>query len=274
MALATRLQQQQQEKTGNFGKPLIISLPKNLNISTTGTPQVMSKGNVKEATVRKPVSSPLKSQAGNPVQTEKACEPQQSSAVPIKLEIVPPDTVELEQVPVPSPVLEEVETIAVEPDIPENVPDNNELCPEEERRNHFLKSGLLKGSARTTPMPLLCSRKRERPRRPSSGLEDAMLESPKGSSMAPHSTASSQQTLNHAALPLDADDEMFINEDSESHQSNPPVWLSIMQEDENGEFSSAGADGNDDDLLLDPSRLAAQLASIHRQAASQYSFSS
>jgi hypothetical protein len=41
-------------------------------------------------------------------------------------------------------------------------------------------------------------------------------------------------------------------------------------EEENSRFS-AGADNDDD--LLDPSRLAAQLASI-RQAASQYSFSS
>ncbi len=45
------------------------------------------------------------------------------------------------------------------------------------------------------------------------------------------------------------------------------VWLSIMEED--GHLT----DQVDDDDLLDPTRLAAQLASI-RQAASRFSFSS
>ncbi|KAI9554322.1 hypothetical protein GHT06_019594 [Daphnia sinensis] len=143
---------------------------------------------------------------------------------------------------------------------------------------HFFKSGQLKGSARTTPMTILCQRKR----RKSVTLEEAEEEDCQINAVAlasMHSRSAQiqgqqhhQPTLNNAAPPLDADDDMFVNEESVSCQgnNNPPVWLSIMEE-ENSQFSAGAADNDDD--LLDPSRLAAQLASI-RQAASQYSFSS
>ncbi|XP_059351348.1 GA-binding protein subunit beta-1-like isoform X2 [Daphnia carinata] len=142
---------------------------------------------------------------------------------------------------------------------------------------HFFKSGQLKGSARTTPMTILCQRKR----RKSVTLEEAEEEDCSTNAVAlalTHSRSAQTQgqqhhqpTLNNAAPPLDAEDDMFVNEESESsHGNNPPVWLSIMEE-ENSQFSAGAADNDDD--LLDPSRLAAQLASI-RQAASQYSFSS
>lgn len=143
---------------------------------------------------------------------------------------------------------------------------------------HFFKSGQLKGSARTTPITILCQRKR----RKSVTLEEADEEDcpTNAVALAPmHSRSAQTQgqqhhqpTLNNAAPPLDADDDMFVNDESESchGNNNPPVWLSIMEE-ENSQFSAGAADNDDD--LLDPSRLAAQLASI-RQAASQYSFSS
>jgi hypothetical protein len=128
-------------------------------------------------------------------------------------------------------------------------------------------------------MTILCERKR----RKSVTLEEVEEEFPSEAVMVAsihsksiHSQVQQphqhQPTLNNAAPPLDADDDMFINDESESchGNNNPPVWLSIMEE-ENSRFSAGAADNDDD--LLDPSRLAAQLASI-RQAASQYSFSS
>lgn len=147
----------------------------------------------------------------------------------------------------------------------------------DDRKIHFFKSGQLKGSARTTPMTILCQRKRKK----SVTLkeeEDCSEEAVSLASIHSRSTKlqgqqQHQPTLNNAAPPLDADDDMsFVNDDSEPCHSNnnPPVWLSIMEE-ENSQFSAGAADNDDD--LLDPSRLAAQLASI-RQAASQYSFSS
>jgi len=111
----------------------------------------------------------------------------------------------------------------------------------DDSKDHFFKSGLLKGSARTTPMTLLCRRVKA----------------------ASKSTLPSTSTVNDDSFSLDNCPDLF-NEESESSKS---VWLSIMEE-ENSQFTT-----NDDDDLLDPTRLAAQLASI-RQAASQYSFSS
>ena len=269
MALATRLQQ---EKTGATGKPLIISLPKNLNISTApAASRAVPNGRSQPVGVQRP-TCPTKTDPGNPLdkRLDQSCGSNEeessssSTASPAKMEILPSDPLIMNPDAVPAPVLHE---ITIEPiSVTESIPmeeDNNDC----ERRNHFLKSGLLKGSARTTPMPLLCLEKKERTRQNSCGMNDDAEDDLR-------TEVSCQPTLNNAALPLDADDEMFVNEDSESQ---PPVWLSIMQDEENGQFSSAagaGADDNDDDLLLDPSKLAAQLASIHRQAASQYSFSS
>ena len=144
----------------------------------------------------------------------------------------------------------------------------------DDRKNHFFKSGQLKGSARTTPMTILCQRKK----RKSATLEEEEFPSEMVMSSI-HSRSKQlqvqqhqqhQPTLNNAAPPLDAEDDMFINDESCHGNNNPPVWLSIMEE-ENSQFSAGAADNDDD--LLDPSRLAAQLASI-RQVASQYSFSS
>jgi len=120
-------------------------------------------------------------------------------------------------------------------------------------KTHFFKSGVLKGSARTTPMTVLCRNKAKAtpppPPPPTLNLN--------------HSTSPSMNNV----LSLDHCPDLFNEESDSSHGGNPPVWLSIMEE-ENSEFTSTT---NDEDLL-DPARLAAQLASI-RQAASQYSFS-
>lgn len=136
-----------------------------------------------------------------------------------------------------------------------------------DKKAYFLKSGLLKGSARTTPMTLLWKRKRKHP-----SFDDEPLDTEVTASVAMTPVEADcqpdvlrhQPTLNNAAVPHD--DDMFINDESGSgHGHNPPVWLSIMDDNQ---YSA----DNDDDLL-DPTKLAAQLASI-RQAASQYSFSS
>lgn len=286
LALASRLQQQQQIK-GNGSKPLIISLPKNVTLPIP-TQKLQVNGNSK--TLMQEDSSSSVAKISSPV--EIASVPVET--VPeVQLETTPSQEETSENL-IPNGVVEytltgcddsvvQVEMSMTTSCSSSSQTDANDTCDtNNERRNHFLKSGLLKGSARTTPMPLLCLRKRAKYRHPSfsGSTGDADTEGVSGNSR--HFLGNSHPTLNNAALPLDADDEMFINEDSESHPgdggvNNPPVWLSIMeQEDENGHFSvgGAGANDNDDDLLLDPSRLAAQLASIHRQAASQYSFSS
>lgn len=285
LALASRLQQQQQIK-GNGSKPLIISLPKNVSLPIP-TQKLQVNGNSKTLI------------------QEDCSNSETKISSPVEIETVPVETVpevQLETTPsqeetsqIPNGVIEYTLTgcddsvVQVEMSMTTSCSSSsqtdagNDSCDiDNERRNHFLKSGLLKGSARTTPMPLLCLRKRAKYRHPSFSGSTGDADTEGISSSSRHFLGNSQPTLNNAALPLDADDEMFINEDSESHPgdggvNNPPVWLSIMeQEDENGHFSvgGAGANDNDDDLLLDPSRLAAQLASIHRQAASQYSFSS
>lgn len=284
LALASRLQQQQQEK-GNGGKPLIISLPKNVKLPVSTQKLPVSNKNSSNGSVQKVTNSPSKPNEG-PTAVDASSVPAVPEPVSLPTcqeEVVnqSPSIVEISNSNDSDPTgVVEVGTTTVyssprtESSRPLSNSETNDGCTE--RRNHFLKSGLLKGSARTTPMPLLCMRKRNS-RRTSSGGSTGDEPDPALASSSEAPQSGLIPTLNNAALPFDADDDMFINEDSESHSSagNPPVWLSIMQDDETGHFSgSAGADDNDDDLLLDPSRLAAQLASIHRQVASQYSFSS
>ncbi len=298
LALASRLQQQGK---GN-GKPMIISLPKNLALSPqikvangkTACPLAVNKPPIPQldvglsdfvlnqqitettSTVLNPVK-PTQAPLSMPILTEE-----EPCSEPIPIEVnstndhqfhdtistAEYDVVSTQEISSPSleisPSVAMVETNKPVVTIPGPAENNGTT---DERKNHFLKSGQLKGSARTTPIAVLCQRKK---RKLSVTMEEYTTEA---ANVAIHSTSKPvhQPTLNNAAPPLDAEDDMFVNEESESsHGNNPPVWLSIMEE-ENSQFSAGAADNDDD--LLDPSRLAAQLASI-RQAASQYSFSS
>lgn len=301
LALAGRLKQQ--GKTNGNGKPMIISLPKNLTL----------KG--MKAKIDKPaVVSPVKSPHLNPQLSEfvlgqevfsnpavNGINQVQASAVPLSMPIlieeepcstttsvsvnttnderiqhsleldsVPPQTVS----PLPADISSEVTSEMIKPTYVDTATSVPTVTLKDARKEHFFKSGLLKGSARTTPMAVLCRLKKRKS--PCDERNVILEECPAEPAMVElHSkpTPLHQPTLNNAAPPLDADDDdMFGNEESQSRNANhqTPVWLSIMEE-ENSQFS-AGTGENDDDLL-DPSRLAAQLASI-RQAASQYSFSS
>lgn len=299
LALAGRLQQQ--GKVNGTGKPMIISLPKNLGIS----PQIPKTANAKPPVVpenKAPQLDPslsefVLSQEIVSNETETVLNPVKPAQVPLSMPILTEEepcsgatTIEVnsndcqnihdstefdlvssqeEEVSTPSmeisPSVAMVETNNPVVTIPACAPADDGA---NERKNHFLKSGLLKGSARTTPMTLLCRRKKKT----SVTLEEYPAEAAHMAPIHSRSTPVHQPTLNNAAPPLDAEDDMFVNDESQScHGNNPtPVWLSIMEE-ENSQFSAGAADNDDD--LLDPSRLAAQLASI-RQAASQYSFSS
>ncbi|XP_046649740.1 ankyrin repeat domain-containing protein 17-like isoform X2 [Daphnia pulicaria] len=317
LAIANRLQNR------GSGKPVIISLPKNVALSNQ-TKIANNKPAVTSSSVApsKPPASELDSslpefvlnqQMSDPLTIEAPTvikPPQPPLSMPILTEDEPcsdPTSFEVkstnDQYHDPDPLTvssefdlvtsQEVSTPSLDMSSPSSVIETNttsainiadcctpaENSASDERKNHFFKSGQLKGSARTTPMTILCERKR----RKSVTLEEVEEEFPSEAVMVAsihsksiHSQVQQphqhQPTLNNAAPPLDADDDMFINDESESchGNNNPPVWLSIMEE-ENSRFSAGAADNDDD--LLDPSRLAAQLASI-RQAASQYSFSS
>jgi len=136
-------------------------------------------------------------------------------------------------------------------------------------RDHFMKSGLLKGSARTTPMALLCRKEKSATSNVSSSTSENGSDTCKEPSLLDAAVAPKVVDM-QVPLPavvlntdLSLNDNLF-NEDS--GEGTNAVWLSIMEED-NSQFTS----GNDEDLL-DPTRLAAQLASI-KQAASRFSFS-
>lgn len=285
LSLAGRLQQGK----GN-GKPMIISLPKSLTLSQQSNP---TNGKTSMPAITEKVPAPhldsslpefvLSEEISDPTNTvlNQVVKPYQATlSMPLLTDEVPcseTTSMNTPNDPFPGSIssgFEFISTGEMTVQSIETIEDNQvvvdaSLCVENgtssAKKSHFLKSGQLKGSARTTPMALLCRRKRTKSAsfEREKSLEKEMLTM--------HSRPTHQPTLNNAAPPLDADDEMFVNEESDScHTSNPPVWLSIMEE-ENSQFS-AGATENDDDLL-DPNRLAAQLASI-RQAASQYSFSS
>lgn len=112
---------------------------------------------------------------------------------------------------------------------------------------------LPRGSARTTPMALLCRHKKPAAQQLdySGALTDPLA------------------LDNHSPTFGLLDENIFadVHDQETDSTSGNAVWLSIL-EDENSQFITE----NDEDLL-DPTRLAAQLASI-RQAASQYSFGS
>ena len=320
LAIANRLQ----SRGNSSGKPVIISLPKNLTLSTqtkvaTSRPAVAlatavpSKSPISQLdsnlpefvlsqqmpdplsievqTVVKPSQPPLSMPILN---DDEPCSDPMTTSIEVDstndqyhhlsdhlTESSEFDLVTSQEVSTPSldmssiPMMEQQTN---KPAINISADTRAENSLSNDRKNHFFKSGQLKGSARTTPMTILCKRKK----RKSASLEEEEVEFPSEAVMVAsiHSRSTQshiqhqhqhQPTLNNAAPPLDAEDDMFINDESGSchGNNNPPVWLSIMEE-ENSRFS-AGADNDDD--LLDPSRLAAQLASI-RQAASQYSFSS
>lgn len=304
LALAGRLQQKG-KTNGASSKPMIISLPKNLGIP----PQIKTISNVKPPMSENKASQlQLDPSISEYVLSQEMSDPNKNllnsvkpNQVPLSMPILTeeepcsgantiieenssndPDCKNIHgssEFDLVSTQVEEVSTPSIEISpseamiktnnpvlsIPANTPAENRTT--DEKREHFFKSGQLKGSARTTPIAILCKKKRQK----SVILEEYPVEE---AMVAIHSrsTPVHQPTLNNAAPPLDAEDDMFVNDESQScHGNNPtPVWLSIMEE-ENSQFSAGAADNDDD--LLDPSRLAAQLASI-RQAASQYSFSS
>lgn len=284
LALAGRLQQQGK---GN-GKPMIISLPKNIAlapptkttngkstvvISQTSTPQL--DPSLSDFVLNQQISEPAVLNSVNPTQAPLSMpilteEEPFSEHTPIEVNSTNDQfngtaqyDVSSQEATAPSLTISPPVAIVGTNKPAVTITALAENGTTNERKNHFLKSGLLKGSARTTPIAVLCQRKK---RKLSVSLEEDLTETATF-----HFVPVNQPTLNNAAPPLDAEDEMFVNEESDScHGNNPPVWLSIMEE-ENSQFSAGAADNDDD--LLDPSRLAAQLASI-RQAASQYSFSS
>ena len=136
-------------------------------------------------------------------------------------------------------------------------------------RDHFMKSGLLKGSARTTPIALLCRKEKSVSSDVSSSTYENDSDTCKEPSLLPAAVTPKivEMQLPLPAVALNTDlslNDNLFNEDS--GEGTNAVWLSIMEED-NSQFTS----GNDEDLL-DPTRLAAQLASI-KQAASRFSFS-
>ena len=138
-------------------------------------------------------------------------------------------------------------------------------------REHFLKSGLLRGSARTTPMPLLCRKSKCTDKATSTSTADSIrnsktARSPTSNGAAPVAVPAEGTLLNNI-FSLEGDG--MFDEDCETVDHDNAVWLSIMEDENNDQFVT----GNDDADLLDPTRLAAQLASI-RQAASQFSFTS
>lgn len=290
LALASRLQQQQQTKGGNINQPMIISLPKTTAIKSkvvNGVAEVGKKVAPKVTTLseflssQSLVNSPSKS-AFDPIKPAETSSPTSGpclSTSPAKVNGFltlhdpittspensapsPSDNVSTSVAEVVANPMEKDDTLVLEMNSSNTDVIHNEEGRRlmDEKKIHFFKSGQLKGSARTTPMTLLCRMKKKTP------LEEDPL--------SVELEQSHQLTLNNAALPtLEADDDMLMTHqpDSAGSPDHPPVWLSIMEE-ENSQFS-AGATENDDDLL-DPTRLAAQLASIRQAASSQYSFSS
>lgn len=295
LALASRLQQQQQAKGIINQQPMIISLPKTMTVTSktansvaevTGnkvTPKVTTLSEFLSS--QSVANSPSKS-AFDPIKPAQSSSPTSGPCLkenPAKFDSFPnahdPITSSSPTDSGPaasSAALASVTEVIEEPmqnedtfTVVEVNTENDEESTRliDERKTHFFKSGQLKGSARTTPMTILCRMKKRLDK------EKDPLE------FYPETVKIHQPNLNNAALLLpETDDDMLMTHEPGSEGSSDlngtssefPVWLSIMEED-NSQFS-AGATENDDDLL-DPTRLAAQLASI-RQAASQYSFSS
>merc|ERR1712071_441527 len=239
LALAGRLQQ------GKSNKPMVISLPKQFVLpaahngkKNTATSSLNKKSAAPTAaTARTTTAAAAAAAAGSLVTSLSELSKSISSAwknVTNPIKVMKPTILNLPDIgDVSSPPSSPAAMPHIDVEESQKVGDDS--------KDHFFKSGLLKGSARTTPMTLLCRRVKA----------------------ASKSTLPSTSTVNDDSFSLDNCPDLF-NEESESSKS---VWLSIMEE-ENSQFTT-----NDDDDLLDPTRLAAQLASI-RQAASQYSFSS
>ena len=262
LALAGRLQQ------GKSNKPMVISLPKqfvlpaqNGKTSSCSVKPASTNNNIKTGTNavnKKQQQGPLVKSLSQLYGSSKsiADNPTKSVTNPIKSAINVLNLPDIGDMVGSSPPCSPVRIDNGD----EIDPLSNPLLPlspttveVNDVKTHFFKSGLLKGSARTTPMTLLCRNKAKAPPPP-----------PPPALNLNHSTSPSMNNV----LSLDHCSDLFNEESDSSHSGNPPVWLSIMEE-ENSQFTSTT---NDEDLL-DPARLAAQLASI-RQAASQYSFSS
>jgi len=268
LALAGRLQQQ-----GKSNKPMVISLPKQFvlpaqNGKTSSCSVKPANNNIK--TVTNTVNKKQQQQQQGPLVkslsqlygSNKSIgdSPTKSVANPIKPTINVLNLPDIGDMVGSSPPCSPVKIDncdEIDPLSTPLLPLSPTTVKVDEVKTHFFKSGLLKGSARTTPITLLCRNKAKAPPPPPPPPPALNLN-------LNHSTSPSMNNV----LSLDHCSDLFNEESDSGHAGNPPVWLSIMEE-ENSQFTSTA---NDEDLL-DPARLAAQLASI-RQAASQYSFSS